>query len=60
MTWARFKEAFNTKYFPRSWKEEKTWEFMKLRQTDEMSVTQYDVKFTQLIRYVPMYETDEW
>ena len=25
-----------------------------------MSVTQYDVKFTQLIRYVPMYETDEW
>jgi len=60
VTWARFKEAFNAKYFPRSWKEEKTWEFMKLRQTDEMSVTQYDVKFTQLIRYVPMYETDEW
>ncbi|XP_052197261.1 uncharacterized protein LOC127804438 [Diospyros lotus] len=43
-----------------SWREEKTWEFMKLKQTDEMSVTQYDVKFTQLIRYVPMYEADEW
>ncbi|XP_052172162.1 uncharacterized protein LOC127788086 [Diospyros lotus] len=43
-----------------SWKEEKTWEFMKLRQIDEMSITQYDVKFTQLIRYIPMYEADEW
>ncbi|XP_052177545.1 uncharacterized protein LOC127791600 [Diospyros lotus] len=60
MTWARFKEAFDAKYFPRSWRKEKTWEFMKLKQTDEMLVTQYDVKFTQLIRYVPMYEADEW
>lgn len=60
VTWAGFKEAFDAKYFPRSWREEKTWEFMKLKQTDEMSVTQYDVKFTQLIRYVPMYEADEW
>ncbi|XP_052207947.1 uncharacterized protein LOC127811811 [Diospyros lotus] len=59
ITWEAFKEVFNAKYFPQSWKEERTWEFMNLKQTDEMSVTQYDVKFTQLIRYVPMYETDE-
>jgi len=58
-TWAGFKEMFNDKYFPRSWKEERIWEFMRLKQTDEMSVTQYDIRFTQLIKYVPMYETDE-
>ena len=58
-TWARFKEMFNNKYFPRSWKEERIWEFMRLKQTDEVSVSQYDNRFTQLIKYVPMYETDE-
>jgi len=31
VTWEIFKEAFNAKYFPRNWREEKTWEFMKLR-----------------------------
>ncbi|XP_052197382.1 uncharacterized protein LOC127804547 [Diospyros lotus] len=36
-TWAGFKEEFNAKYFPKSWKEERIWEFMRLRQTDEMS-----------------------
>jgi len=50
---------FNNKYFPRSWKEERIWEFMRLKQTDEVSVSQYDNRFTQLIKYVPMYETDK-
>ncbi|XP_052172232.1 uncharacterized protein LOC127788161 [Diospyros lotus] len=36
-TWAGFKEEFNAKYFPKSWKEERIWEFMRLRQMDEMS-----------------------
>ena len=42
LTWEGFKEAFNDKYFPRSWKEERIWEFMRLKQTDKMLVTQYD------------------
>ena len=50
---------FNDKYFPRSWKEERIWEFMRLKQTDKMSMNQYDNWFTQLIKYIPMYETDE-
>ncbi|XP_052177518.1 uncharacterized protein LOC127791576 [Diospyros lotus] len=35
-TWAGFKKEFNDKYFPKSWKEERIWEFMWLKQTDEM------------------------
>ncbi|XP_052187706.1 uncharacterized protein LOC127798285 [Diospyros lotus] len=58
-TWAGFKEEFNAKYFSKSWKEERIWEFMRLKQTGEMSVSQYDNRFIQLIKYVPMYETDE-
>ena len=30
-TWAGFKEMFNDKYFPRRWKEERIWEFMRLK-----------------------------
>ena len=33
---------------------------MKLKQADEMSVSQYDAKFTQLIKYVPIYEANKW
>ncbi|XP_052197312.1 uncharacterized protein LOC127804483 [Diospyros lotus] len=58
-TWAGFKDDINVKYFPKSWKEERIWEFMRLKQTDEMSVNQYDNWFTQLIKYVPLYETYE-
>ena len=58
--WEAFKKAFNAKYFPVSWRQEKSWEFMNLKQTGEMSVTQYDTKFNQLIKYVPMYNADEW
>ena len=60
ITWGRFKKLFTAKYLPRSWKERKVWEFMQLKQTRDMTVAQYDAKFVQLIKYVPMYETDEW
>ena len=33
---------------------------MNLKQTEEVSVTQYDTKFNQLIKCVPMYNADEW
>ena len=32
---------------------------MRLKQTNEMSVNQYDNRFMHLIKYMPMYETDE-
>lgn len=60
VTQEAFKEVFNEKYFPQSWRQEKSWEFMNLKQTREMLVAQYDTRFTQLIKYVSMYEIDEW
>ena len=33
---------------------------MNLKQTGEMSVAQYNTQFNQLIKYVPMYDADEW
>ncbi|XP_052198240.1 uncharacterized protein LOC127805518 [Diospyros lotus] len=32
---------------------------MRLKQTEEMSVNQYDNRFTQLVKYMLMYQTDE-
>ena len=58
--WEAFKKAFHDKYFPLSWRQEKSWEFANLKQTGEVSVAQYDAKFNQLIKYVPMYDADEW
>lgn len=33
---------------------------MNLKQTREMSVAQYDIKSTQLIKYMSMYDVDKW
>ncbi|XP_052187776.1 uncharacterized protein LOC127798322 [Diospyros lotus] len=52
--WEAFKKAFNDKYFPLTWRQEKSWEFANLKQTGEMTVAQYDTKFNQLIKYVPI------
>ena len=45
---------------PLSWRQEKSWEFMNLKHIGKISVAQYDAKFTQLIKYVLMYDADEW
>jgi len=59
VNYERFKELFNDKYFPLSLKMEKKSEFMDLKQTRDMFVAQYEDAFTQLIKYMPIYETDE-
>ncbi|XP_052204037.1 uncharacterized protein LOC127809313 [Diospyros lotus] len=59
VSWARFKELFNAKYFPLCKKMEKSREFMNLRQTEGMSVAQYEDRFTRLIKYMPIYNLDE-
>ncbi|XP_052197239.1 uncharacterized protein LOC127804418 [Diospyros lotus] len=59
VTWVQFKELFNTKYFPLCKKLEKGREFMNLKQTGDMSVTQYEDSFTRLIKYMPIYNLDE-
>ncbi|XP_052206783.1 uncharacterized protein LOC127811112 [Diospyros lotus] len=60
ITWEQFKIAFNDKYFPEYWREVKKQEFLKLNQSEDMFVVQYEAKFSKLIKYVPMYTTDEF
>ncbi|XP_059664032.1 uncharacterized protein LOC132309767 [Cornus florida] len=53
MTWDDFKTRFNDKYFPQSVKEKKVAEFTQLEQNNEMSVSEYERKFTELSRFAP-------
>jgi len=59
ISWAQFKELFNTKYFPLCKKLEKGRAFMNLKQTGDMSVAQYEDSFSRLIKYMPVYNLDE-
>ena len=52
ITWERFKEVFNEKYFPQSLRDEKEAEFIHLTQ-GKMSVTEYERKFEELSRFAP-------
>ncbi|XP_052172124.1 uncharacterized protein LOC127788043 [Diospyros lotus] len=59
ITWERFKELFNEKYFPLNVRMKKERQFMELKQTEDMTVAQYEDAFSLLIRYMPIYEGDE-
>ncbi|XP_052197371.1 uncharacterized protein LOC127804537 [Diospyros lotus] len=59
ITWERFKELFNEKYFPLNLRMKKEREFMELKQTGDMTVAQYEDAFSRLIQYMPIYEGDE-
>ncbi|KAI9161426.1 hypothetical protein LWI28_017328 [Acer negundo] len=52
ITWFRFKELFNQKYFPEELRNEKESEFLKLTQ-GSMSLVEYERKFEQLSRFAP-------
>ena len=47
MTWQRFLEVFNEKYFPNSLREQKAAEFLTLEQGN-MTMAEYEAKFTSL------------
>ncbi|XP_059629763.1 uncharacterized protein LOC132272679 [Cornus florida] len=54
MTWDDFKTRFNDKYFPQSVKKKKkATEFMRLEQNNDMSVSEYERKFTELSGFAP-------
>ncbi|XP_052207923.1 uncharacterized protein LOC127811791 [Diospyros lotus] len=59
ISWERFKELFNEKYFPLNLRMKKEGEFMELKLTGDMTVAQYEDAFNCLIRYMPIYEGDE-
>lgn len=52
VSWARFKELFFQKYFPRSLETNMEIKFLELKQ-GEMTVAEYEAKFTELARFAP-------
>ena len=58
ITWAEFTQAFYNKYFPASFRRAKEREFLNLKQGD-LSVAEYEVKFTKLSRFAPTLVSDE-
>ncbi|KAL8114916.1 hypothetical protein AgCh_021664 [Apium graveolens] len=59
ITWERFTELFLEKYFPRYMKNQMEIKFLNLTQGD-LSVAEYEAKFTELARFVPdQVDTDE-
>ncbi|XP_059631950.1 uncharacterized protein LOC132274641 [Cornus florida] len=51
MTWEEFKTRFYKKYFPRSVREKKGIEFMELKQSNTMTISDYETKFMKLFRF---------
>ena len=52
IVWSQFREAFYKKYFPDSVRRQKVGEFVRLEQGD-LTVAQYEAKFTELSRFAP-------
>ncbi|PNX56846.1 cellular nucleic acid-binding protein, partial [Trifolium pratense] len=58
ITWENFKREFLVKYFPAYVRNRKAIEFMELKQGN-LSVAEYSVKFEELSRFCPHYNTIE-
>ena len=54
VSWTQFKEEFQEKFYPTVYKDHKIEEFFKLEQ-GAMSVTDYEKKFSELLRHVPLF-----
>ena len=54
VSWNQFKEEFLEKFYPAVYKDQKIEEFFKLEQ-GTMSVTDYEKKFSELVRHVPLF-----
>ncbi|KAK1379508.1 hypothetical protein POM88_026252 [Heracleum sosnowskyi] len=58
ITWGRFTELFLERYFPDYMRDQMELKFLELKQGN-MAVPQYETKFTELARFVPMYVDTE-
>ena len=58
ISWDQFQQEFTDRFFPQSHKDLKIEEFFKLEQKN-MSVSEYEKKFSQLVRLVPYIQADE-
>ena len=53
LEWPEFYNVFVERFMPESLRDTKVREFELLKQTEGMSVLEYDTKFNQLARYAP-------
>ena len=53
LDWSEFYNAFVERFMPKSLRDAKAREFELLKQTEGMSVLDYDTRFNQLARYAP-------
>ena len=58
VSWTQFKEEFLEKIYPTVYKDQKIEEFFKLEQ-GTMSMTDYEKKFSELVRHVPLFGDHE-
>ncbi|KAL8132071.1 hypothetical protein AgCh_007823 [Apium graveolens] len=58
LTWEKFTEMFLEKYLPNYMQDQLEMKFLDLRQED-MSVAEYEVKFSELSRFIPEYVNTE-
>ena len=58
ISWDQFQQEFTDRFFPQSHKDSKIGEFFKLEQKN-MSVSEYEKKFSELVRFVPYIQADE-
>ena len=53
LDWSEFYNAFIERFMPKSLRDAKAREFELLKQTEGMSILDYDTKFNQLAKYAP-------
>ena len=58
ISWDQFQQEFTDRFFPHSHKDSKIEEFFKLEQKN-MPVSEYEKKFSELVRLVPYIQADE-
>ena len=58
ISWDQFQQEFTDRFFPQSHKDSKIEEFFKLEQKN-MSVLEYEKKFSELVRLIPYIQADE-
>ena len=58
VTWERFSKLFLDKYFPKYMESQMELKFLELKQNN-MSVAEYEAKFTELSRFVPNFVNTE-
>ena len=58
ISWDQFQQEFTDRFFPQSHKDLKIEEFFRLEQKN-MSVSEYEKRFSELVRLVPYIQADK-